>query len=98
MLLSQRIRELIYAAFTGLWIQTVEPDEAIQEIRQLADQEGYELLIEEPGPMMDPYGVVNGLIEADYGDKTAVLCLPNYTIYLQNDPVIKQIVYRAIQS
>ena len=40
-MLADKIRELIDAGFSGLWVQSAEPDEAIAEIRQLASAEGY---------------------------------------------------------
>ena len=41
--LTTRLQELISACFTGLWIETHEPDEAIREITTLARNEHWRL-------------------------------------------------------
>lgn len=97
MLLSNRLRELIDAAFTGLWVQTYEPDEAIKEIQALAAAETWQVVVKEPDPELDPVAVVRALLslESEQG-KATLLVLPNFTAYL-GDPVVKQSLYRAIQ-
>jgi hypothetical protein len=45
MKLSQQLTDYVHAAFTGLWIQTWEPDEAEREIVQLARQEHWKLAV-----------------------------------------------------
>jgi hypothetical protein len=39
MILTDQLTDYINAAFTGIWIQTFEPDEAEREILQIARQE-----------------------------------------------------------
>jgi hypothetical protein len=95
MLLSDRLRELIDAAFTGLWVQTYEPDEAIKEIQALAAAEQWQVVVKEPDPELDPVAVVRALLSME-SEKPMLLVLPNFTPYL-GDPVVKQSVYRAIQ-
>jgi hypothetical protein len=95
MLLSDRLRELIDAAFTGLWVQTYEPDEAIKEIQALAAAENWQVVVKEPDPELDPVAVVRALLSLE-SEKATLLVLPNFTPYL-GDPVVKQSVYRAIQ-
>ncbi|MGA2067759.1 MAG: hypothetical protein ABSG86_22515 [Thermoguttaceae bacterium] len=89
MLLSNRLRELIDAAFTGLWVQTYEPDEAIKEIQALAAAETWQVVVKEPDPELDPVAVVRALLslESEAG-KATLLVLPNFTPYL-GDPVVK---------
>lgn len=41
--LISRLSELVAACFTGLWIETHEPDEAIREITALARSERWRL-------------------------------------------------------
>ena len=41
--LVSRLTELVAACFTGLWIETYEPDEAIREITTLARTEHWRL-------------------------------------------------------
>ena len=39
--LTQSMREYVAGCFTGIWIQTQEPQEAISEIKQLCQSEGW---------------------------------------------------------
>lgn len=96
MLLADRLRDLVDAAFTGLWIQSNEPDEAVQEIRQLAAHEGYRLIVAEPLPGFDPYAPFPELKGVE-GDAAALLVLPNYHAFLA-DPFARQALYRAIMD
>ena len=41
--LATRITELVQACFTGLYIETHEPDEAIRDLTQLARRESWRL-------------------------------------------------------
>ena len=43
--MRRELIEQINAAFTGIWIQTQEPDEAEQEIRRLAREQSWELAL-----------------------------------------------------
>lgn len=94
-MLADKIRELVDAAFSGLWLHTVEPDEAIRELRELAKAESYELIIEEPMPgSFDPYAPFNTL---NGSEGPALLVLPNYHTFLA-DPFAKQAAFRAIMD
>jgi hypothetical protein len=93
MLLSERIRELTDAGFSGLWIQTAEPDEAIKEIEALCTAENYECTVSEPSPSFDPIGIRDILTQET--DTPQFYVLPNFAVYLQ-EPVIRQSVYRAV--
>ena len=101
-MLADKIRELIDAGFSGLWIQSAEPDEAIAEIRQLASAEGYTIHgTDEAGelttaPDGDPLAALASLATLET-DAPTLLLLPNFASYLA-DPAIKQTVFRAIQK
>ena len=103
-MLTDKLRELIDAGFSGIWIQSAEPDEAISEIRTLANREGWTIagqdeagnLVTVPSGDFDPYAAVAGFGTME-GDDTALLILPNYGSYLQ-DPAVRQIVFRTIQT
>jgi hypothetical protein len=43
--LTDQLTDYIRAAFTGLWVQTHEPDEAEREIAQHARQQGWRLAV-----------------------------------------------------
>lgn len=74
MTLTKQIRDYIQAAFTGLWIQTHEPDEAVHELIRLAQENEWHLA---------SWDVANGLLipgtpksaqpEAGGGDPLAAL-------------------------
>jgi hypothetical protein len=42
--LAQRLAELVQACFTGIWIESHEHDDALQEIAGLSRQEEWRLL------------------------------------------------------
>lgn len=102
-MLADSLRELIDAGFSGCWVQTVEPDEAIAEIRQLADNEGWYIhgiddqgqLQTEPG-RFDPVGTLQEFAAYDT-DQAALLLLPNFGAFLADAP-IRQLVFRVIQT
>jgi hypothetical protein len=52
MTLTEQLSEYVNAAFSGLWIQSAEPDEAEREITQHAQQQGWRLAV---------WDVANGL-------------------------------------
>lgn len=105
-MLSDRLRELIDAGFSGLWITTNEPDEAIAEIFRLANAEGYRIfgrnddgtLATEPGPEFDPYGMFAAVAGLTIGDDepTTLVVLPGFSNYL-NDAPARHLLFRAIQ-
>ena len=43
MTLAERLSEFVRAAFTGLWIQSFEHDDAIAEIARMCRQQGWSL-------------------------------------------------------
>ena len=103
MCLQTKLRELIDAGFSGLWVQTAEPDEAIAEIRQLATAEDWRLAgVNEQTGLLDtepdgnPLAAMMGLAGMDDAAPT-VLILPNFG-HMLADPGIRQTVYRAIQN
>ena len=42
-MLKEKLQELISACFTGIWIETHEHHEAISEIQQLCQEEGWQM-------------------------------------------------------
>jgi hypothetical protein len=61
MRLTDELTDYIHAAFTGLWVQTSEPDEAEREIRQHARQHRWHLAV---------WDIANGLRVPDQPDST----------------------------
>jgi hypothetical protein len=107
MCLQKKLRELIDAGFSGLWVQTQEPDEAIGEIRKLATAESYRLATwdcchgldigEGPDSNGDPLAAINALPAMADGEHAGLLVLTNLHRYLQG-PEITQALFHAIQQ
>ena len=104
MCLGAKLRELFDAGFAGIWVQSQEPDEAIAELRQLANNEHYKIhgirddgtLSTEPGPEFNPFEVFQSFA-GTASEVPTILLLPNFHSYI-GDPVIKQLLFRTIQS
>ena len=43
MTLTEQLTDYVHAAFSGLWVHSLEPDEAEREIIQLARERGWKL-------------------------------------------------------
>ena len=43
MTLAERLSEFVRAAFTGLWVQSFEHDDAVVEVARLCRQQGWNL-------------------------------------------------------
>src|SRR5215204_6540217 len=74
MRLSEQLHDYINAAFTGLWVQTHEPDEAERELTQLAQERQWRIAVWDiaqglrtPGQTGAPLG------DAAVGDPLAAL-------------------------
>ena len=106
-MLTDNLRELIDAGFSGIWIQSQEPDEAISEIRSLANREGWIIagqdeagnLMTEPSEDFQPYAAVAGFhaMPVDSEPVDTLLILPNFGSYLQ-DAATRQMMFKAIQA
>jgi len=104
-MLTDTIREYLDAGFSGLWIQTTEPDEAIADIKTLAAKDSYEIagldantgkLNTEPTPDFDPYAAVTAFDGLETSCRTLLL-LPNFHNYT-GDASVKQALFRAVQN
>lgn len=96
--LATRITELVHAAFTGLYIETREPEEAIRDITQLARRESWRLGIwdcdagltfpceDVPVPNNadpnDPLAVLRSAGQISQGSGTTLLVLQNFHRFL----------------
>src|SRR5262245_25855971 len=105
MTLTEQLTDYVDAAFTGLWIQTSEPDEAEREIARLARQKEWALatwdvanglrfpLADEPVKIDagggDPLGVLRSLPALAKVDGTALLVLHNFHKFLTNPETIQ---------
>lgn len=100
MMLSQSLREHVDAAFTGLWIESHEHEDALEEIRSLAQQEEWRLMVWDAARGFgdgspDPQAAVNAIPAVGDGSHTGLVVLLNFHRYLQ-DPGIVQGLANAV--
>jgi hypothetical protein len=105
MTLSERLHELVRAAFTGIWIQTFEPDDAVAEITALCREHSWSLATwdidrglqvvsgrSETGASpapTDPVAAVRALQAITTSDGAALLVLRNYHRFLMSAEAIQ---------
>jgi hypothetical protein len=104
MSLTEQLTDYVNAAFSGLWVQTMEPDEAEREITQLARQRGWKLaawdvasglrVLSEGafrGDAMpgDPLAVLRAVPTLAERDGTALVLLHNFHKFMGNPEVVQ---------
>jgi hypothetical protein len=105
MTLTERLSEFVRAAFTGLWIQSFEHDDALAEIAQLCRQERWTLATwdidrglasagrhEESGSGVtasDPLAAIRALGALASPGGTALLVLRNFNRFLNNIEIVQ---------
>lgn len=104
MKLTEQLKDYINAAFTGLWVQTHESDEAEREISRHAQQQNWRLaiwdiarglrLLGQPASGADsgagdPIAALRALPALADPEGTAVLVLHNFHRFLSNPEVIQ---------
>ena len=104
--LATTLREYIDAAFSALWVQTHEPDDAVAEIRRLALENSWQivgldaasgLLATTPeNPEFDPLATLQAAMATATGE-TRLVILPYFAQYMRDNQT-KAVFYRAIQN
>jgi hypothetical protein len=105
MTLAERLAEFVRAAFTGLWIQSFEHDDAVAEIARLCRQEGWTLAAwdidrglnlhgrgSDSGTAVsasDPLAAIRSLGAMANPDGTSILVLRNFHRFLNNIEVVQ---------
>ena len=105
MTLAERLSEFVRAAFTGLWIQSFEHDDAIAEIARLCRQQGWNLAAwdidrglnlhgrgSDSGTAVsasDPLSAIRSLGTMANPDGTSILVLRNFHKFLNNIEVVQ---------
>jgi len=103
--LTDQLTDYVNAAFSGLWIQTSEPDEAEREITQHARQRGWKLAAWDVASGLrfpaaphntaldvgagDPLAVLRAVPALSEKDGTALVLLHNFHRFLNNPEVIQ---------
>jgi hypothetical protein len=105
MTLADQLTDYIHAAFSGLWVQTHEPDEAEREIVRHARQQRWKVAVWDlAGGLRLPTASGNASSDTSAGDPlaalhalpslaedngTALLLLPNFHRFLNNPEVVQ---------
>ena len=112
MTLTEQMTDYINAAFSGLWIQTHEPDEAEREIARHAEELGWKLAVwdvarglrflgstDSPHPesgTVDPLAVLRTLPALGDPNGTVLLLLHNFHKFLNNAEVVQTVFAQLI--
>ncbi|HEY1068663.1 MAG TPA: AAA family ATPase, partial [Pirellulales bacterium] len=110
MALTERLTELVRACFTGIWIQTDEPEDALQELAALCRRENWKLaswdvarglsvygpLCDEPSGSNDPLAAIRSLERAAAEDGAALLTLHNFHRFLGSPEVVQTLARRLV--
>ena len=110
MSLSQRLTELISACFTGLWVQSFERHDALEEIAQMCRQENWRLSVWdiEKGLRVpsqgnaqaidtggnDPLAAIRSINALASADSSAVLVLVNFHRFLQSAEIVQALEHQ----
>ena len=108
MSLTQRLTEYISAAFTGLWIQSAEHDDALAEIAQMCRDQQWRLAVFDierglqiPGQAdgqaadaggSDPLAAIRAVSALASPDSSAILVLVNFHRFLSSAEIVQALV------
>jgi hypothetical protein len=111
MTLTERLAESVRACFTGLWVRSSEPDDAVAEIASLCRREGWGLatwdvdrgLAAHDGeqvaiPAPDPLAAIRALGAMASPEGTALLVLRNFHRFLGSPEVVQAIDRRIAEG
>jgi hypothetical protein len=105
MSLQQRLSEYVRAAFTGIWIQSSEHEDALAEIARLCKQENWTMAIwdidrglqvagqQSPGST-DPLAAIRSINALAKPDSSALLVLPNFHRLIQGAEVVQCLAHQ----
>src|SRR6516162_3521764 len=112
MTLTEQITEYVHAAFTGIWVQTSEPDEAERELVEHGRRQRWALAAwdvaaglrrpgnpDDAGPDRaagDPLAALRALPALADPDGTAVLLLHNFHRFLNNPEVVQTVFAQLV--
>ena len=103
MTLTEQLTDYIHAAFTGIWVQTSEPDEAERDILKHARERRWRVAVWDVANGLrladgdattdsaagDPLAALRALPALAERDGTALLLLHNFHKFLSNPEVIQ---------
>jgi len=109
--LADRLAEYVRACFTGLWIQSHEHEDALQDVTRLCVTEGWRLAVWDlehgmrvPGHpacgddlgAADPLAAVRSLTGLAEPDSTSLLVLVNYHRFLQSAEIVQAVAHQIV--
>jgi hypothetical protein len=110
-LLADRLREYIAAAFTGLWVQSHEHDDALAEIARLCGEHHWPLAVwdidrglqvagQAAENTPDPLAAIKSIngLAGDNQDGSALLVLPNFHRFINSTEVIQALAHQVQQG
>jgi hypothetical protein len=110
MSLTNKLHEYITAAFSGIWIQSHEHPDALQEIAQLCRDNNWPLATWDvdrglnvagsntPTPAGDPVAAIRSINALSTKDGTALLVLPNFHRFLQSTEIVQTLAHQIHQG
>ena len=109
--LRQRMSELVRACFTGVWIKSYEPDDAIADLAQLCRTENWSLMtwdiaqgLKTSGDAttasenIDPIGAVKALSAISNDDTPTILVLRSYHRFIGSGEVVAEVAKAVTQG
>lgn len=105
MSLQQRLAEYVRAAFTGIWIQSAEHDDALSEIARMCKQEnwsmalwdidrGLQLAGQENPASTDPLAAIRSINALAKPESSALLVLPNFHRLIGSAEVVQCLAHQ----
>ncbi len=113
MSLSERLEELVRAAFTGIWIQSHEHEDALTEVARLCAERSWSfatwdvdrgLSVRGAGssssgaPAADPVAAIKSINALAKADSSALLVLVNFHRFLQSAEVVQAVAHQVQQG
>jgi SpoVK/Ycf46/Vps4 family AAA+-type ATPase len=110
MSLSQRLSEYVAAAFTGLWVQSYEHEDALAEIARLCKQKSWSLAVwdvdrglqlpdgQVAAGTTDPMAAVKAVNALAAENSSALLLLPNFHRFLGSAEVVQALAHQIHQG
>ena len=95
-MLSQ-LREFVDACFTGLWVVSHEHEDAVSEMRRMAAENGWNVLVWDAASGLngdgngDPLAAVNALPAIGTPDKTGLIVFKNFHRFLQDLQIVQSL-------
>lgn len=110
MTFSQKLKEYIAAAFSGLWVQSYEHEDALRDIAQLCRDNKWSLAswdidrgLQIAGQAAtttanDPVAAIKAINSLATADSSALLVLPNFHRFMQSTEVVQALTHQIQQG